>query len=199
MQNIELTNKQKKVLDFIGQRDIPPTIREIAKHMGFSSTGTVRDYLLALEKKGYIRQAKNRLSRSIEILKYNLNKIPILASIPAGSPNLAYEDIEGYIELDNLFKYNITDKDIFALKVKGDSMIEAGINENDIAIIKKTQTAENNDIVAALFENNEATLKIFIKNKNEQPFLKAANKNYKPIHKDFNIVGKLVGIIRKYT
>src|SRR3989338_11340582 len=95
----ELTQRQRKAFEFITERTrsgIPPTIREIAAHMGFSSTGTVRDYLKALERKGYIRQGRNRLARSIEVLKHNLTRIPILAGIPAGEPNTAYEDIEGY-------------------------------------------------------------------------------------------------------
>ncbi len=197
-QNPKLTPKQKKVLEFITEKvheNIPPTIREIAEHMGFSSTGTVRDYLKTLENKGYLRR-KDNLSRSIELLKDSFRKIPILSSIQAGAPTLAYEDIEGYIDPDELFPGNII-KDIFALKVKGDSMIEAGIIEGDLAIIKKQSIARNGDIVAALLENNEATLKI-IRYKNNVFFLEAANIHYPPIYKEFSIIGKLITIIRKY-
>jgi len=196
----ELTPKQRRVFEFIAERiqsNIPPTIREIAKHMGFSSTGTVRDYLRALEKKGYIRQGRNRLSRSIEILKYNLARIPILAGIPAGEPNLAYEDVEGYVELNDLLTRKAIQKDVFALRVKGDSMVEAGILNGDIAIIKKQPSANDGDIVAALLENNEATLKR-LRLKQEKPFLEPANSNYKPIHKEFKIIGKLINILRRY-
>ncbi len=93
----ELTPKQKRVLEFIMDKiheNMPPTIREIAMHMGFKSTGTVRDYLRALENKGYLKRTNN-LARSIELLRDTLSKIPIVGSIPAGGPDLAYEDIEG--------------------------------------------------------------------------------------------------------
>ncbi len=198
--NPELTAKQRHAFEFIAERiqsHIPPTIREIAKHMGFSSTGTVRDYLRALERKGYIRQGKNRLSRSIEILKYNLTRIPILATIPAGEPNLAYEGIEGYVELNDLLTRRAVQKDIFALKVKGESMIEAGILDGDVAIIKKQPTADDGDIVAALLENNEATLKR-LRHKKNKPYLEPANKNYEPLYKDFKVIGKLINILRRY-
>lgn len=196
----ELTPKQRRVFDFISERiqsNIPPTIREIARQMGFSSTGTVRDYLKALERKGYIRQGKNRLSRSIEILKYNLARISILAGITAGEPNLAYQDSEGFVELNDLMARASRQKDIFALKVKGESMVDAGIMDGDIAIIKKQESANDGDIVAALLENNEATLKR-LRIKKDKPFLEPANSNYKPIYKEFKVIGKLINILRKY-
>ena len=197
--NQELTPKQHKVFRFIRERihqDIPPTIREIARELGFSSTGTVRDYLSALEKKGYLKR-KNNLARSIELLTDTFNKIPIIASIAAGKPDLAYEDIQGYVELDCVLPRASGQSDIFALKVKGDSMIEAGIMDGDIAIIKKQKTAVNNEIIAALLENNEVTLKR-LKHKNNRICLEPANKNYQPIHKDFAIIGKLITILRRY-
>jgi repressor LexA len=198
--NSELTPKQRKVFEFISEKvrlNTPPTIREIASHMGFSSTGTVRDYLKVLAKKGYVRQGKNHLSRSIEVLKYNLTRIPILANITAGEPNLAYEDAQGYVELNDLLARRSIQKDIFALRVKGDSMIDAGIMDGDVAIIKKQPAANDADIVAALLDNNEATLKR-LKLKGKKPFLEPANKNYKPIYKDFKVIGKLINILRKY-
>jgi repressor LexA len=195
-QSFELTPKQKKIFEFIQERirkNIPPTIREIAKHMGFSSTGTVRDYLKALENKGYLRR-KGGLSRSIELLKGGLRKIPILASIMAGGADLAYEDIEGYVDLDELLSGST---DIFALRVKGDSMIEAGIREGDIALIRKQSSAYKGDIVAALLDNNEATLKR-LRHRNGSVYLEAANKDYPPIFEEFSIIGKVITIIRKY-
>jgi len=200
----ELTLKQQKVLDFIRnsiQENIPPTIREIAKELGFSSTGTVRDYLTALEKKGYLRRVNNK-SRAIELLKENSPgkekwQIPIIASIAAGKPILAYEDIQGYIDPNDLFLGRLSQNDIFALRVQGDSMAEAGIMNGDIAIIKKQETADNDEIIAALLENNEVTLKK-LKKKNNKIFLEPANKNYEPIYKDFTVIGKLITILRKY-
>jgi len=192
----KLTHKQKRVLDFIKERireDIPPTIREIAQELGFSSTGTVRDYLTALQRKGYLKRTGYK-SRAIELLKDRLRKIPILSTITAGDPNLAYEDIEGYVDLEELLSES---PDIFALRVKGDSMVEVGIREGDIALIRKQSTAYKNDIIAALLEDNEATLKRLRYRKNTA-FLEAANKDYQPIYKDFTIIGKLITIIRKY-
>ena len=197
MEKEGLTDKQKKVLEFIRERvreNLPPTVREIGEHMGFSSTGTVRDYLNALEKKGYLRR-RNNLSRSIELLKEAF-KIPIIATIPAGNPDLAYEDTQGYLEPRDLFPGS-AHQDIFALRVKGESMAEAGIMEGDIAVIKKQSTAHSGEIIAALLENNEVTLKR-LKYKNHQPFLQPTNKNYQPIYKDFTIIGKLITILRRY-
>ncbi|MFA5338829.1 MAG: transcriptional repressor LexA [Candidatus Omnitrophota bacterium] len=188
--HVELTAKQEKVLKFIRERvgeRLPPTIREIAGEIGVSSTGTVRDYLAALQKKGYLKRTNNK-SRAIELLD-SPNKIPIISSIAAGQPKLAYEDTEGYVE--------IARENTFALKVKGESMIDAGIMDGDIAVIRKQKTADNGDIIAALLDNNEVTLKK-LKIGAGKPFLEAANKKYPPIHKDFSIIGKLVNIVRKY-
>lgn len=196
----KLTEKQKKVLDFIRERikeSFPPTIREIASHMGFTSTGTVRDYLAVLEKKGYLKRANN-LSRSIELLKDRFNRIPIVANIAAGTPNLAYEDIHSYVDTHDLLSRRIGLENVFALRVKGESMVEAGIMEGDIAIIHKQAVARNGDIIAALLDNNEVTLKR-LRHRNNTTYLEAANKNYQPIHKDFTIIGKLITIVRKYT
>ena len=193
-----LTEKQKKALDFIQQgirQALPPTIREIARYMGFSSTGTVRDYLTALEKKGYLKRT-NKKSRAIELLKEHF-KIPIIASIAAGRPNLAYEDIQGYIDTNDLFLGRLSQGDVFALRVKGESMTEAGIMDGDVAVIKKQPSANNGDIVAALLDNNEVTLKRF-RRKGNAFFLEPANQRYQPIYEDFTVIGKLITIIRKY-
>jgi len=164
--------------------------------MGFSSTGTVRDYLNALEKKGYLKRTNN-LSRSIELLKNNLNRIPILASIPAGAPNFAYEDIQGYVEMQDLLPRRIAAENVFALRVKGESMMEAGIMEGDIAIIHKQAVARNGEIIAALLDNNEVTLKR-LRHRNNTIYLEPAHKDYQPIYKDFTIIGKVITILRRY-
>lgn len=196
----DLTPKQQRVLDFIRQRihqHLPPTIREIAEELGFSSTGTVRDYLTTLEKKGYLKRT-NRRSRAIELLKDSLNRIPVIASIAAGKPDLACEDIQGYIDMNDLLLHRQAAENIFALRVKGQSMIEAGIMEGDIAIIRRQAVASNGDVVAALLDNNEVTLKK-LRHKNNITFLEAANKNYQPIYKDFTIIGKVIAILRRYN
>jgi len=194
----DLTSKQQKVFNFIQEkirRNIPPTIREIAEELGFSSTGTVRDYLTALQKKGYLKRASHK-SRAIELLK-NAFKIPIIATITAGKPDLAYEDIQGYIDTNDLFLGRLAQDDVFALRVKGDSMVEAGIREGDFAVMKKQVSAHNGDIVAALLEYNEVTLKR-LRRRCGKFFLEPANKDYQSIYKDFSVIGKLITIIRKY-
>jgi repressor LexA len=128
----------------------------------------------------------------------NTGRIPILASIAAGKPSLAYEDIEGYIDTDDLFLGRLSYDDLFALKVKGDSMKDAGIIEGDIAIIRKQAVANDGDIVAALLEDNEATLKKLM-HRGKRPHLEAANKDYAPILEHFRILGKLISIVRKYA
>ena len=125
-----LTLKQKKVLEFIQKRvgeRLPPTIREVGEELGFKSTGKVRDYLRVLEQKGLLKRTKNR-SREIELIaQAGFNKIPVLGTIMAGSPNLAFEEVQGYIDTEDLLLSRSQQNDIFALRVKGDSMIEAGI------------------------------------------------------------------------
>ncbi|MCX5696069.1 MAG: transcriptional repressor LexA [Candidatus Omnitrophica bacterium] len=195
-----LTPKQEKVLNFIrkkvGER-LPPTIREIAGELGFKSTGTARDYLKALQQKGLVRRMNNK-SRALELTeRASCNKIPIIGTIMAGKPNLAYEEIQGYVDVDNLFLGRLGFDDVFALKVKGDSMVNAGILEGDVAIIKKQPYAENNAIVAALLDDNEVTLKRLIRKSNKY-HLEAANPNYPPIFEEFKVIGKLMTVIRKY-
>ncbi len=195
-----LTPKQEKVLNFIRKRigeRLPPTIREIGGELGFKSTGTVRDYLRALMQKGLVRRMNNK-SRAIELTeRASSNKIPIIGTIMAGKPNLAYEEIQGYVDSDDLFLGRLGFDDVFALRVKGDSMIDAGILDGDIAIIKKRPNAENNDIVAALLDNNEVTLKR-LRSKTGKFHLEAANLNYAPIFEEFKVIGKLITVIRKY-
>ena len=195
-----LTAKQEKVLYFIRKRigeRLPPTIREIAGELGFKSTGTVRDYLKALEQKGLLRRTNNK-SRAIELTeRSSVNKIPIIGTIMAGKPNLAYEEIQGYVDVDNLFLGRLGFNDVFALRVKGDSLCDAGILEGDVAIIKKQPSAENNEIVAALLDSNEVTLKRLVR-KNNKYHLEAANPDYPPIFEEFKVIGKLITVIRKY-
>ncbi|MDD3274998.1 MAG: transcriptional repressor LexA [Candidatus Omnitrophica bacterium] len=196
-----LTPKQEKVLRFIRKRvgeGLPPTIREIGQEMGFKSTGTVRDYLKALIQKGLVKRMNNK-SRAIELAEGAavFNKIPIIGTINAGKPNLAYEEIQGYVDADDLFLGRLGFNDVFALRVKGDSMIDAGILEGDVAVIKKRPDAQNNDIVAALLDNNEVTLKR-LRSKSGRFYLEAANVNYPPIFEEFKVIGRLITVIRKY-
>jgi repressor LexA len=196
METHELTPKQKKVMDFIRiatRKKAPPTIREIGQAVHLSSTGTVRDYLNALEKKGYLRRINNK-SRAIQILRGE--KIPIIGTIMAGGPDLAVEDVIGYLDPNEIL--NTESGQIFALRVRGDSMIDAGILEGDTAIIQKQSTAYNGDIIAALLDNNEVTLKRIRLKAGQNAHLEPANKNYQPIHKEFTVIGKVINIVRNY-
>lgn len=192
----ELTKKQKKVLDFIVEQirfnGSPPTIREIVKHFGFSSPGSPRVHLNALVRKGYIRLKKS-VSRGIELC-IPVFGIPILGRISAGRPIEAIENIEGYLDLSRIF---LKEKNLFALKVKGDSMEGEGIKEGDSAIVRKQPLANNGDIVVALIEN-EALIKKFYKDKNTIR-LEAANPKYPPVlTQRAEIIGKVISILRDY-
>lgn len=194
-----LTEKQRDVLKFIYHsiRDsqLPPTIREIAQHFGFSSTGTVRDYLRALVQKGYIRLTANK-SRAIELIREAVFSVPVLGAVQAGLPTLAVEDIEEYLNLDSLV---FSDDDTFALRVKGDSMIQAGIMPNDLVLVKRQNIAQAGETVVALVGPEEATVKQLIK-RGTMYYLEPANPSYDPIpvNEDVSIVGKVISVIRKF-
>ena len=193
----KLTDKQKNILKFIyqsiRQNQLPPTIREIAANFGFSSTGTVRDHLKALVKKGYIKITESK-SRAIEVLRENLFSIPIIGKVQAGLPSLAVEEIEGYLDLDSLV---FSDQSTFALRVKGDSMIEAGILADDLVLVKRQDMAQTGEIVVALI-GEEATVK-YLKKQDRDFYLEPANPKYQPIHIDerVSIVGKVISVVRK--
>lgn len=206
----ELTDRQQEILSFILQfreeNGYPPTLREIGRKFGISSTFGVKRHLDALVKKGYLNIESNA-SRGISIVKDDpvkiseeidniYRKIPIIGRVAAGSPILAMENIEGSIVIDSAFMKK--SEDCFALKVKGDSMINAGIFENDLVIVAPRNDAANGDIVVAMLED-EVTVKTFEKNK-EGIRLLPQNENYKPIEvdrsKEFKIIGKVTGVVR---
>jgi len=198
MATIALTPKQKKVLryiyDSIKTNQLPPTIREIAGKFGFSSTGTVRDYLKALTQKGYIKVASHK-SRAIELIRKNLFSIPIMGRVQAGLPTLAVEEIEGFLDLDSIV---FSDESTFALRVKGDSMVGVGIMPNDLVLVRRQSVAQTGETVVALFED-EATVKL-LKKSGKDFLLEAANPKYKPIrvNEDVSIIGKVISVIRKF-
>ena len=191
-----ITTAQKRVLDsvtaWLKENSHPPTLRELCRESGLKSTWTIRHHLKKLEEAGYLK-LKEGLSRGIFLLKKNTG-IPLLGKISAGKPIEAIENMEDTIDLNFMFS-NIDN--IFALKIKGDSMINAGIFDGDIVFVKKQATAANGDIVAAVIEN-EATVKRFKKTESGIKLI-AENPKYEPIvSKNIKIVGKVVGIIRKY-
>ncbi|WP_125153705.1 transcriptional repressor LexA [Clostridium rectalis] len=196
-------DKQKQILEFIKQqikiKGYPPSVREICAAVGLSSTSTVHGHLQRLEKKGLIKRDPTK-PRAIEITDNSLHKeeiinIPIIGNVTAGEPVLAVENIEDNFALPiNFIKSN---KELFVLKVHGKSMIDAGIFNDDLAILEKTNIAENGDIVVVLLEN-EATIKRFFKEKNHIR-LQPENKNMEPILvKECKIIGRIVGLYRKY-
>ena len=191
-----LTSKQRQVLDFILERlhtvGSPPTIREIAQQFDFSSTGSPRVHLKALARKGYLR-LNPQISRGIEVLTRAIG-IPIAGRVKAGGPELAVEDVEDYLDLSRIFP---REEAIFALRVKGDSMVGVGIMDGDLAIVRRQPSAEEGEIVVALI-GEEATVKHFFKEP-EGVRLEPANPAYEPIvSKDAIIVGKVIGLVRRY-
>jgi len=209
----KLTDRQEEILTFIKQFTLdsgyPPTLREIGKNFQISSTFGVKRHLEALVKKGFINIESNA-SRGISMIRKNSDdfieenwsdesvfvKIPVLGRVAAGLPINAVENLEGSLVVDPSFLKKSADA--FALRVKGDSMINAGINDKDLVIVSPNEQAKNGDIIVALI-NDEATVKKFeiINNKIR---LIAENNAYQPIEvksqDDFKVVGKVKGVVR---
>lgn len=198
----ELSDKQQVILDFLKQETIkkgyPPSVREICEAVGLKSTSTVHGHLERLEKKGLIRRDPTK-PRAIEIVdddfqlaRREMVNIPILGKVAAGSPILAEENIEDYFPLPVNYAPNA---DAFMLRVKGDSMINVGIYENDLILVQQQRTARNGEIVVALLEDS-ATVKTFYK-ESDQIRLQPENDSMEPIMvKDVSILGKVVGLYR---
>lgn len=199
-------DRQFQIYEFIKtqirEKGYPPSVREICAGVGLKSTSTVHSHLEKLEKKGFIKRDASK-SRTIEIVEKSISKstrkelvdIPIVGTITAGMPILAVENIEDVFPLP--IDYVKNKEQLFILKVKGESMIDAGILDGDMSIIEQTNFAENGDIVAALIDN-EATLKRFFKEK-DHIRLQPENETMSPIIvNDCKIIGKLVGIYRRY-
>jgi len=199
----EITDRQKELLNFISgqirEHRLPPSISEMATFLKVKSKNAVAKLLNALEEDGFIKiSGKARGIEVLDSLGESLEKgwlrVPIMGHVQAGSPHLAEEHIEDWINLpQTLVKGR---RDVFLLRVRGDSMINAGIFEGDLVIVRPVKEAKNNDIVVALL-HDEATVKRFIQIKNRS-YLKAENPDYKNIYpkEDWMIQGKVVGVIR---
>jgi len=224
----ELTSTQENLLNFLRnfllEKGFPPTLREIASHFGLRGPKSPQKTLKVLEKKGYLRRVPGG-SRAIEILKPQIGRLraamvqgrrsgllygknvgsafvptvslPIIGRVTAGEPILAIENIEGYIHFDRSL---VSSEDVFLLRVKGDSMIDAHIQDGDFALVRPQKDAENGEIVVALI-NDEATIKRIFK-KRDWIHLEPANPTLEPIvikkgEKRVTIVGKVIGIFRK--
>lgn len=186
---------EMKIIDFIRNwfkdKEYPPSIREIGKGVGLRSTKAVKYHLDKLVAKGELTR-KPHCARTLALSEKSVG-LPLVGTVTAGKPVLAEENIEEYISLDKKFT------GCFLLKVRGDSMKEAGILANDLVIVRPQTTANNGDIVVALLAN-EATVKRFYRNK-QHILLKPANPFYPVITitqtEDFSIIGVVVGVIRK--
>ncbi len=166
-----ITEKQQLILEYIAntidENEYPPTIQEIGFHFGIASTNGVSDHLAALERKGYI--ARSSKARSIRLTQKAIatlarpqaNALPLVGQVAAGVPLLAEENIEDYVTVDP----QLAERDAFCLRVKGDSMIDAGILENDIIVVDKSRRPNTGDVVVALVDD-EATVKRFYPQRN---------------------------------
>jgi repressor LexA len=210
-ENNKISLRQEGILQFIIKKvkesGYPPTIREIAKAVNLSSSATIHSHLKKLEELGYIKRdpskpraielnssliKNNRLSSSTDD---NIIFVPVIGQIAAGTPILAEENIEDYLPLTSDFVKG--NSEVFVLHVKGDSMVNAGILDKDYIIVRKQDTAMNGEIVAALLED-EATVKRFFKKSNSIKLM-PENDYMEPIEvKDAKILGKVIGVIRKY-
>ena len=196
----DLTPRQQQVLaiigDFSGRCSYPPSLREIAVRLGISCTLGVSKHLDALERKGYLRRRENS-SRGITLTGTAPTvSLPIVGRIRAGRLHPAQEDISGYLTVD---KGVVKGEGCFFLKVEGDSMVNRGILDGDLALIRPQAVAENGEIVAVMVEG-DATLKQFFRERGHIR-LQAANPNYDPIivrpgDGEVSIVGRMIGLIR---
>jgi repressor LexA len=212
----ELTDRQREILNFIVKetevRGFPPTIREIGEEMDIRSTNGVNDHLKALERKGYLNRGEQQ-SRSLVPTKRarlvlglggkrdaNLVEVPLLGKVAAGAPLLATENVEDSVKIDS-FLLGGSGKEVFALRVKGESMIEDGIFDGDYLFVKKTPSAAPGEIVVALIED-EATVKRYYPEGDRVRF-QPANAAMQPIYvtkaefRSTMILGIVVGVYRK--
>lgn len=200
----KLTRKQERVFSFLMEhlkrRGYPPTVREIAESLGLAGPNSAKKFLDILERKGYIRRAPGS-SRAIGIAEHvlpsaRMRMVPVVGRIAAGRPVLAVENIEESVALDTSFARW---KDAFLLRVRGDSMIDAHIQDNDLALIRPQPAVENGETAAVLLED-EATVKRFFR-RNDCVVLKPANPAMKPLtikKGEVRVIGKVVGIVRTY-
>jgi repressor LexA len=199
-----LTDRQREVLEFISwsirDRGYPPTLREIGMRLGIRSTNGVNDHLKALEKKGYLEREdlKSRALRPLET-SGDLVEIPIIGKVAAGLPMLAVENRQGTVKVDRFFLGS--SRDVFALRVSGESMIEAGIFDGDYIFVRKQLDARPGDVVVAIIDD-EATVKRYYP-EGEVIRFQPANARMPPIvvrRRDFrsvNLIGVVVGVYRK--
>lgn len=198
-----LKAKEQAVLDYIIEAvkdtGYPPSVREVCKAVGFKSTCSAHQYINRLAEKGYLEKSnlKTRALKIVEEPKEETVSVPIVGKVAAGEPILATENIEDYFSIgESFFSKNSLQNDNFILKVQGESMINAGINNGDFIVVSKQSTAKNGEIIVAMIDG-EATVKTFYKEKNYIR-LQPENDTMDPIISDkVEIVGKVIGLFRK--
>lgn len=202
----KISKRQQDILQFIKQqvheKGYPPSVREIGEAVGLASSSTVHGHLARLEKKGFIRRDPTK-PRAIEILtnedtniipKAETINVPIIGKVTAGIPITAIENIEDYLPLPE--RLVTPDSNVFILVIEGESMIEAGIYDGDLVIVRQQPTASNGDIVVAMTEDDEATVKRFFKEK-DYIRLQPENSSMEPIIvRNITILGKVIGLYR---
>jgi repressor LexA len=197
-----LTDRQKNVLDFIQheqrEKGITPSTREIQSHFRFASQTSVMQYIAALERKGFLdRHARKARALITPVQKVRITDIPIYGQIPAGMSALTEQTIEGHVSLDTRSANISKNREKFALRVQGDSMIGAHILDGDIVILEDSKEVQNGDIVAALIDG-ETTLKRYVM-EHGRPYLKAENPRYPNLipARELKIQGVMVSLVRK--
>ncbi|KHF40739.1 transcriptional repressor LexA [Halalkalibacter okhensis] len=202
----KLSKRQLEILDFIKvevkKKGYPPSVREIGEAVGLASSSTVHGHLSRLEKKGFIRRDPTK-PRAIEVLdlenetaplpEKKTTYVPVLGKVTAGLPITAIENIEDYLPLP---EHLVSGDNTYVLVIQGDSMIEAGIFDGDMVIVRQQQTANNGDIIVAMTEEDEATVKRFFREK-DYIRLQPENSTMAPILlKECTVLGKVVGVFR---
>jgi repressor LexA len=198
-----ISERQRRILDFIksevAEKGYPPSVREIGNAVGLRSSSTVHGHLTKLEELGYIRRDLSK-PRAIELLedaaapRMRVVDVPLVGKVTAGTPILAVENIEEYYPIPKDFAGH---EDVFMLRVKGDSMIEAGILDGDFVLVSRQETASNGEIVVALIDGEEATVKRFY-HEGTHVRLQPENPTMEPlIVQDVRILGKVPGVFRR--
>lgn len=195
----ELTAKQQQIYDYIvsfsGEHGYPPSVREIGEHVGLKSPSTVHFHLKGLQSAGLITQAAGK-TRAISIAgggQPKKDRVPVVGNVAAGAPILATECVEDYLTFDT---GGLTGEH-FALRVRGESMLGAGILPDDLVVVHQQQDANNGEIVVAMIED-EATVKT-LRRKDGHTWLMPENPDYQPIDGDrAQILGKVVAVVRRY-
>jgi repressor LexA len=201
----DLTKRQREIFDYIGtylgKHGYPPTVREIGKAVGLHSSSTVHAHLSKLESLGVLKRDPSK-PRALEVLVERAKKavrpsgLPLVGQVAAGTPVLAEENIEDYLEVPDVVGGEDGD---YILRVRGESMKDAGILEDDFVVVRPTERARDGEIVVALVGDDEATVKRFFREK-DQIRLQPENKSMKPIRtRDVRLLGRVVGVFRRVT